>query len=262
MAGLNVNDKIIVITGGCGDIGAATAAKLAGGGAEVVLLDLPQEAEGEERGRALGAAAYYRCDQGDRETIERVLQDVHNRFGRLDVVIANAAVVHRIPIAAIPPDVWDQYLRVNLSGCFFLAQAAIRLMTAQPLDAAGVRGKVLFTSSWTAQHPLPGNLPYVVTKAALEAMTRAMAQELASTGIRVNAMAPGILYAGLTRKLCEQTPGLREKLTDLVPLGELGTAEQVADAFAFLCSNGSNYMTGQVLTVDGGCSVIKRELST
>ena len=118
----------------------------------------------------------------------------------------------------------------------------------------------MFTSSWTAQHPLPGNMPYVITKAAIETMSRAIAQELAHEGIIANSMAPGILYAGLTKKLCDTIPGLRDTLTDLVPLGDLGNARQVAEAYYFLCSDESNYMTGQVMTVDGGCSVIKRKM--
>jgi NAD(P)-dependent dehydrogenase (short-subunit alcohol dehydrogenase family) len=88
-----------------------------------------------------------------------------------------------------------------------------------------------------------------------------MAQELAGSQIRVNALAPGILYAGLTRKLCEQDPALKEKLLAMIPLNALGAPEDIARAYAFMCSNESNYMTGQVLTVDGGCSVIKRDLT-
>ncbi len=258
MAG--VRDKVIVITGGCGDIGAATTLRLADAGARVVLLDLMEVDDGDARANALGAAAYYRADQGDRAQTEQRIGEIFSRFGKIDVAIANAAVVHRYRFQDTPADVWDQYLRVNLSGCFFLAQSAVRRMLLQPRGSGGIRGKVLFTSSWTAQHPLPGNMPYVITKSAIETMARAIAQELAHEGIISNALAPGILHAGLTRKLCDDIPGLRQTLTDLVPLGDLGNPQQVAEAYYYLCSDESNYMTGQIMTVDGGCSVIKRNM--
>lgn len=254
-----LKEKIIVISGGCGDLGSATAKRLGEEGARVVLLDVVDEKIGMERAQSVGAT-FVRCDQSERAQIDATLQAIVEKFGRLDVVIANAAMVHRALFQDITSNSWDDYLRVNLSGCFHFAQSAVRLMLAQPLDERGVRGKVLFTSSWTAQHPLPGNVPYVVTKSAVESLARAMAQELAHHGLRVNALAPGLVYAGLTKKLCDETEGLREALLDMVPLGELGTSEQVADAFAWLCSADSDYMTGQIVTVDGGCAVIKRAL--
>lgn len=254
-----LKDKIIVISGGCGDLGCATAQRLGEEGARVVLLDVVDARLGEERAGSVGAT-FMHCDQSDRPQIDLALQQIVENLGRLDVVIANAAMVRRALFQDISSGSWDEYLRVNLSGCFHFAQSAVRLMLTQPLDERGVRGKVLFTSSWTAQHPLPGNIPYVVTKSSVESMARAMAQELAHQGLRVNALAPGLVYAGLTKKLCDETPGLREAMLEMVPLGELGTAEQVADAFAWLCSADSDYMTGQVVTVDGGCAVIKRGL--
>jgi NAD(P)-dependent dehydrogenase (short-subunit alcohol dehydrogenase family) len=253
-----LKDKVIVITGGCGDLGAATARRVSAEGARPVLLDILPENDGKARAQSSGAAAYYVCDHSSRPAVDSVLADVFERFGRIDVAIVNAAMVRAEKFEDIALDSWNEYLRVNLTGYFHVAQSAVRIFLRQPLDQNGVRGKVLFTSSWTAQHPLPGNLPYVVTKGAVETMARAMAQELAGRQIRVNALAPGMVYAGLTKKICDSKPGTREKAVELVPLGELGTAEQVGDAYAFLCSSDSDYMTGQVMTVDGGCSVIKR----
>jgi NAD(P)-dependent dehydrogenase (short-subunit alcohol dehydrogenase family) len=256
-----LDGKVIIITGGCGDIGAATARQLAREGARVTLLDLMGAEEGSLRARQIGAAGYRQCDQGDRRAIDAVLGQLAAELPRLDVVIANAAVAGRHAFQEIPEEAWNEHVRVNLSGCFHVAQAAVRIMLRQAPDADGIRGKILFTSSWVAQFPVPSSLAYVVTKAGVDALTRAMAQELAGSQIRVNALAPGILYAGLTRKLCEQDPSLKEKLLAMIPLNALGAPEDVAKAYAFLCSNESNYMTGQVLTVDGGCSVIKRDLN-
>jgi len=253
-----LKDKVVVITGGCGDLGAATARRVSEEGARAVLLDILPENDGKARASSVGAAAYYRCDHSDRPAVDSVLSDIAERLGRIDVAIVNAAMVRAEKFEDISMESWNEYLRVNLTGYFHVAQSAVRIFLRQPLDKNGVRGKVLFTSSWTAQHPLPGNLPYVVTKGAVETMARAMAQELAPQQIRVNALAPGMVYAGLTKKICETKPGTKELIVNLVPLGELGTAEQVGDAYAFLCSSDSDYMTGQVLTVDGGCSVIKR----
>jgi NAD(P)-dependent dehydrogenase (short-subunit alcohol dehydrogenase family) len=257
-----LDEKVIVITGGCGDIGAATARQLGKEGARVTLLDLLNPEEGSLRAKQVGAVGYRQCDQGNRPAIDTVLKQLAGEMTRLDVVIANAAVAGRYAFQEIPEAAWDEHVRVNLSGCFHVAQAAVRIMLRQPPDADGIRGKILFTSSWVAQFPVPSSLPYIVTKAGVDALTRTMAQELASAQIRVNALAPGILYAGLTRKLCEQDPTLKEKLLAMIPLNTLGTPEDVAHSYAFLCSNQSNYMTGQVLTVDGGCSVIKRDLTT
>jgi len=257
-----LDNKTVIITGGCGDIGSATARLLAAAGAKVTILDLLDPTEGGRVARELGATGYRQCDQGDRRAIDTVLSELAGEMPRLDIVIANAAVAERGIFKEITETDWNEHIRVNLSGCFHVAQAAVRIMLRQPPDADGVRGKVLFTSSWVAQHPVPSSLAYVVTKAGVDALTRAMAQELAASQIRVNALAPGILYAGLTRKLCDQGPSLRAKLLAMVPLNALGTPEDVAQAYAFLCSNESNYMTGQILTVDGGCSVIKRDLST
>jgi NAD(P)-dependent dehydrogenase (short-subunit alcohol dehydrogenase family) len=132
-------------------------------------------------------------------------------------------------------------------------------MLGQDKDAQGVRGKILMTSSWVGQHPLPGAVGYVVSKAGVDALVRAAAQELSPEGIRVNAVAPGLVYSGLTKQVCDVNPTFHSQLLGFVPLNELGTADQVASAYAFLCSDDANYVTGQVLTVDGGCSVIKRD---
>jgi len=256
-----LDEKVIIITGGCGDIGAATARQLAKEGAAVTLLDLLSPEEGSLRAKRIGAAGYRQCDQGNRQAIDAVFEKLAAELPRLDVVIANAAVAGRHAFQEIPEESWNEHLRINLSGCFHAAQVAVRIMLRQAPDADGIRGKVLFTSSWVARFPVPSSLPYIVTKAGVNALTQAMAQELAGSQIRVNALAPGILYAGLTRKLCEQDPTLKEKLLAMIPLNVLGTPEDVAHAYAFLCSNESNYMTGQVLTVDGGCSVIKRDVT-
>jgi NAD(P)-dependent dehydrogenase (short-subunit alcohol dehydrogenase family) len=107
--------------------------------------------------------------------------------------------------------------------------------------------------------PWPEGTSYIVSKAGIKAMARNMAQELAGRGIRVNVLAPGIVMAGLSRQVYESDPAFGPRATSAIPLGEFGTAEQVADAFAFLCSAASNYMTGSVLLMDGGCSLVKRQ---
>jgi NAD(P)-dependent dehydrogenase (short-subunit alcohol dehydrogenase family) len=129
-------------------------------------------------------------------------------------------------------------------------------MLNQEPDAQGIRGRVLFTSSWVGTYPSPGSDPYCVSKAGLNHMVRLIAQTHASQGIRANAVSPGILDAGLTKKAAlQRDASLRQKFQSYIPVKEFGTSEQVADAFVYLCSPESNYVTGHILFVDGGCSV-------
>lgn len=256
-----LTDKVVVITGGCGDIGGATALKLAELGARVVLFDLLDPNTGRDRMKELRAEAYMRVDQSSTEELQRGIADVCDSLGRIDVAIGNAGVGPGGNLLDLKDSDWDAVLKVNLIGCTQLAQAAIRHMLAQEPDpSTNIRGKILFTSSWVGSFPSPGAIPYCVSKAGLNHFVRLTAQEFAGKRILVNAIAPGILNAGLTKKAAFQRDSrLRQKYLDYIPLGEFGTAEQVADAFVFLSSSESNYMTGQILTVDGGCTLTKRE---
>jgi len=254
-----LSGKVIVITGGCGDIGGETTARLSGFGARVIIFDLLSEDRGAARARQLGAVGYKKVDQGNAQESERAIEEVVHEFRRLDIVIGNAAVGSGGRLLDLDVSQWEEALRVNLIGCAMLAQFAIMQMLKQAPDSSGIRGKVLFTSSWVGSFPSPGAIQYCVSKAGLDHLVRLSAQEYAAKGIRVNAVAPGILDAGLTRKAFEEDPALRSKFLATVPVGEFGTVDQIADAFGFLCSRESNYMTGQILFVDGGCSLTKKD---
>jgi NAD(P)-dependent dehydrogenase (short-subunit alcohol dehydrogenase family) len=249
--------KVALITGGCGDIGRATAGRLLERGARVALLDVG----GAEKAAAVGPpdrVLFIACDVSDRAAVGRAIDAIIAKWGRLDFAIANAAVVQNQPFLEITPEAFAQTLNVNLMGCFHVAQLAARVMNAQQPDAHGVRGKILFTGSWVQDLPWPEGTSYIVSKAGIKALARNMAQELAARGIRVNVVAPGIVMAGLSKQVYETDPAYGPRATAAIPLGEFGTADQVADAFAFMCGPASNYMTGSVLLVDGGCSLVKR----
>jgi NAD(P)-dependent dehydrogenase (short-subunit alcohol dehydrogenase family) len=255
-----LNDQVIAITGGCGDIGRATAARLSTEGAQVVLLDVISEADGEKTARSFGPRAmYFRGNVTQRSEVENALNGATTQLGRLDAVISNAGMVMNQPFLEIEPEKWARTLDVNLTGSFHVAQAAARIMVKQEPRKDGIRGKILFTGSWVQDMPFPEGTSYIVSKAGVKALARNMAQELATKGIRVNVVAPGIVMAGLSKHVYETNPEFGPRATAAIPLGEFGTAEQVAEAFAFLCGPQSNYMTGSVLLVDGGASLVKRQ---
>jgi NAD(P)-dependent dehydrogenase (short-subunit alcohol dehydrogenase family) len=255
-----LDDHVIAITGGCGDIGRATAARLSAEGAKIVLLDVVDDARGTTIAQAFGSSAmYFRADVTDRTAIDKALAAAVSRHGRLDTVISNAGMVANQPFLEIESEKWEKTLQINLTGCFHVAQSAARIMVNQQPRADGIRGKILFTGSWVQDMPFPEGTSYIVSKAGIKAMARNMAQELAGRGIRVNVVAPGIVMAGLSKYVYETNPEFGPRAKSAIPLGEFGTAEQGADAFAFLCGPQSNYMTGSVLLVDGGASLVKRQ---
>jgi NAD(P)-dependent dehydrogenase (short-subunit alcohol dehydrogenase family) len=253
-----LSESTVAISGGCGDIGQATARRLIQEGAHVVLLDrAPRETLSPDLLNHKDVA-YLSCDVTDRNSVESALRRVVELHGRLDVVIANAGMVANEPFLQIDPANLKKTMEVNFFGAFNLAQLAARVMVEQPASARGIRGKVLFTGSWVQDMPFPEGTSYIASKAALKMMAMVMAQELASKGVRVNLVAPGIVYAGLSKKLHDADPAFRTRVAAAIPLNEMQTAESVGDAFAFLCSSDSDYMTGSSLLVDGGTSLVKR----
>jgi NAD(P)-dependent dehydrogenase (short-subunit alcohol dehydrogenase family) len=165
----------------------------------VVLFDLLEESAGAASIRELGGIDYRKVDQGNASELKAALALVAKDFARLDVVIGNAALGAGGRLLDLTAGQWEEALRVNLIGCAMMAQAAVKQMLGQAPDAEGIRGKVLFTSSWVATYASPGAIQYCVSKAGLDHLVRLAAQEYAAKGIRVNAVAPGILDAGNTR---------------------------------------------------------------
>jgi NAD(P)-dependent dehydrogenase (short-subunit alcohol dehydrogenase family) len=255
-----LDGHVVAITGGCGDIGRATAQRLHAEGARVTLLDVLDLAKGESIARSIGETPIYLpTDVTDRRGVDSALKTVAGLQGRLDVVISNAGMVANQPFLEIDFEKWSKTLDVNLNGCFHVAQSAARIMVRQEPRPDGIRGRILFAGSWVQDMPWPEGSSYIVSKAGVKALARNMAQELASRGIRVNVVAPGIVMAGLSKLVYETDPAFGPRATSAIPLGEFGTAEQVADAFAFLCGPHSTYMTGSVLLLDGGASLVKRQ---
>src|SRR5262249_11382181 len=157
-----------------------------------------------------------------------------------------------IPFLEITAEQWQEHLDVNLTGWFNVGQAAARLMVER-----GRPGRIIFTGTWVQEVPGPEIAAYSATKAGGQMLARSMARELVAHRILVNVMAPGIVYAGLAKHQMETEPQYARRIRHVIPLGDLQTAEQVAKATAFLCSDGANYMTGSVLLADGGLSLFQ-----
>jgi NAD(P)-dependent dehydrogenase (short-subunit alcohol dehydrogenase family) len=227
-------------------------------GAHIVVLDrAPRETLSPDLLKEKDLAYVY-CDVTDRASVESALRQVMEIHHRLDVVIANAGMVANERFLQIDPANLRKTMEINFFGAFNVAQLAARLMVQQAPTERGIRGKVLFTGSWVQDMPFPEGTSYISSKAALKMMAMVMAQELAELGVRVNLVAPGIVYAGLSKKLHDADPAFRTRVAAAIPLNEMQTAESVGDAFAFLCSSDSDYMTGSSLLVDGGTSLVKR----
>jgi len=249
--------KTVAISGGCGDIGQAVARRLIEDGARVILVDRSLEELLSADLLKNANVTYFRCDVTDREAVQSMLTEAVKSHGRLDAVIANAGIVTNEPFLQIDPAHLRTTMEVNFFGAFNLAQLAGRVMVSQEA-VRGVRGKLLFTGSWVQDMPFPEGTSYICSKAAVKMMAMVMAQELASQGIRVNVLAPGIVYAGLSKKIHDTQPEFRGRVSAAIPLNEMQTAESVADGFAFLCSQDSDYMTGSTLLIDGGATLVKR----
>jgi NAD(P)-dependent dehydrogenase (short-subunit alcohol dehydrogenase family) len=229
------------------------AAELGRRGAAVTLLDRKAPLEAQEWLDRIGddtTCQYIQVDVCDRASVDAALASLEP----LDIVIGNAGIVHSVPFLELSPQQWQEQIDINLTGCFNVGQAAARLMVGH-----GNGGRIIFTGSWVGEVPWPGNSGYSVSKAGLRMLMRSMARELAPHNILVNLIAPGILSVGLAARVADEDPLFTERARAVIPLGSLQTAEQVARATTFLCSPDSDYMTGAVLLIDGGCSLFKFE---
>jgi NAD(P)-dependent dehydrogenase (short-subunit alcohol dehydrogenase family) len=244
-----LDGRVALVTGGSRGIGRAAALGLAQAGADVAVAarkpeDLEQVA-GEIRAlgrRALAVPAHL----GRREDIDRLFQAVADAFGRLDVLVNNAATNPVFgPLADIDEAAWDRTMTLNVKGYLLASQRAARAMA--PLG----RGAIVNIASTAGLRASPGLGAYAVSKAAVLMLTRVLGRELASLGIRVNAIAPAIIETRFSEALWKNPENLSWYLKS-TPLGRTGQPEEVAGAVVYLCSDAASYVTGQTLALDGG----------
>lgn len=243
-----VAGKIALVSGAGGGIGGAGAEALAREGAIVFCTDLDgaaAEATAARIREAGGRAAASALDVGDRVAVDAAIAAAMREFGRLEIVLAAAGISHRINFLDIDAETWDRILAVNLTGMFYVGQAAARHMVKEG------GGSIINVTSQLAEVARPERAAYVASKGGARSLTQAMAVDLAPHGIRVNAIAPGPTLTGLTRATYTD-PEARRATEAMIPLGRLGQPDDLVGAVLFLASDEARWVTGSTVTVDGG----------
>jgi 3-oxoacyl-[acyl-carrier protein] reductase len=243
---IDLSSKKVIVTGSGRGIGREIALKLAKAGADVAISDIDLEtakataAEIEALGRKSTAVA---ADVSKAADVEKMFADVLAAFGSIDILVNNAGITKDGLLMRMKEEDWDAVLNVNLKSAFLCCKAAVKpMMSARS-------GKIINIASVVGLMGNAGQANYSASKAGMIGLTKTLAREFASRSINVNAVAPGFIRTAMTDKLSDEA---KQKLAGGIPMQKLGEAEDVANAVLFLSSSLSDYVTGQVLTVDGG----------
>ncbi len=249
---MRFSDRVAIVTGGGRGIGAATVQRFAQDGAAVVIADLdkePARALAAEIDGAGGQALAVRCDVSQRGSVEALFESAMARFGQVDIVVMCAGVLRFNLVEDVTEDEWDTVIDTHLKGMFLCAQAAAKVMVPRR------SGKLVLLSSGAA-HGWRARIHYSAAKAGIEAMTRVLATELGPANINVNAVAPGFVDTRMPQQhaawLGEDYEAFKARNEAQIPLQRVGTPDEQAAVIAFLCSDDASYVSGQIVSVNGG----------
>ncbi len=251
MSGIDLAGKVALVTGASRGIGAVVACRLAQAGAKVgvnfhtsveaatQVVDSINKASSKTGGEAFLVGG----DVSQVESAESVVKQVVDHFGGIDILVNNAGINKDRLLIRMKPEDFDDVINVNLRGAFLCTRYVMPHLIRQR------SGRVVNMSSVVGLSGNPGQANYAAAKAGLVGLTKAVAREVASRNVTVNALAPGYIITAMVEELTEET---QAKILARIPMGRFGTPEDVAEAVVFLCSDGASYITGQVLTIDGG----------
>ena len=242
---LDLRDKVAIVTGASRGIGREVALMLAARGASVVAAARGDHAAATAAAIAAagGRGQPVSLDVTDTAAIEALVAGALERYGRIDILVNNAGIARDQLLMRMKRDDWDQVIATNLTAAFACAQAVIKPMIKQR------GGRIISISSVVGQTGNAGQSNYAASKAGLIGFSKALAREIASRGVTVNVVAPGLIETDMTRAITEKAQG---EWAVQIPLGRLGTTADVAAAVCFLASDEASYITGQVLAVNGG----------
>lgn len=252
---MRMKDKVVLVTGGAAGIGKATALRFAEEGAKVVICDV-NETAGQETVKQLGAdAAFYKVNVANRQEVQKWVEEVVARYGRVDVIVCNAGILRDGQLVKVKEGQlvgqmseadFDLVISINLKGVFNCAQAVAPYMIKQG------GGVILNATSVVGLDGNFGQTNYVATKSGVIGMTKVWARELGRYGVRVNAVAPGFVSTEILASMPEKIiDGMKAR----TPLGRLGDPREIANAYLFLASDEASFITGETLRVDGGIVV-------
>ena len=243
---MRLKDKVAIVTGGSSGIGEATVKDMIAEGAKVVIADIDDD-KGQSLADELEDAIYIRTDVTDEQAVENLIEETVEQFGKLDIVFNNAGVGGMYPSHQMPLENWQKVIDINLTGVFLVAQKAIEVM----LESGG--GSIVNCASILGNVGQAQTAHYTAAKAGVVNMTRSLAAEYATEGIRVNSVSPGYIDTPL---LSELEDDMREHLISLHPISRLGKPEEIAKAVTFLASEDASFITGADLLVDGGYTAV------
>ncbi|MFO7316722.1 MAG: 3-oxoacyl-ACP reductase FabG [Bacilli bacterium] len=243
---MRLKGKVAIITGGANGIGKAATKRFLEEGAKVVVADIQKEA-GEQLAKQFRdqghEVMFYPVNVASKDEVETMVEKVKEIFGKIDILINNAGITRDAMLVKMTEEQFNDVIDVNLKGVFHCTQAVAKVMIEQG------NGKIINTSSVSGIYGNIGQTNYAAAKAAIVGMTKTWAKELGKKGINVNAVAPGFTKTTMVEKMPEKILNYMESITSLKRLGE---PDDIANAYLFLASDESNYITGHVLHVDGG----------
>ncbi len=242
----DLSGQVALVTGAGRGLGRAIAETLSANGAAIACIDVSEELLGQTVAAIEGAggkAQAFVCDVTNSDRVNEVVDEVVQSMGGLDILVNNAGITRDTLAMRMKDDQWDAVIGINLKGTFLFTRAAIKPLLKRR------RGRIINIASVSGLMGNPGQANYSASKAGVIGLTRTVAKEVASRGITVNAVAPGFIGTDMAHALGEE---IIEQIKKNTPLGRLGDPQDVADAVLFLASEGAGFITGHVLTVDGG----------
>ncbi|MEO0129407.1 MAG: 3-oxoacyl-[acyl-carrier-protein] reductase [candidate division WOR-3 bacterium] len=238
-----LKEKIALVTGGASGIGAAIAKKFIESEATVIIVDVDEDL-GKATALSMGNRAhFYHLNIADEKSVNDTIDRVANDFAKIDILVNNAGITNDKLLIRMTKDDWDKVININLTGTFLVTKAVVKYMMKQRF------GKIINIASVIGLIGNAGQSNYAASKAGIIGFTKSCAKEFASRNITVNAIAPGFIETRMTEKLPDE---IKQAYFKLIPLGRFGKPEDVANLALFLASDQADYITGQVIAIDGG----------